>query len=154
GPGWVWIELLVICMWPPWSWCDGPSLRASHPIPVITRTAPTAQVRRMGSRFAARVRAAFPGLRGEGGFTLIESMMAATLLVMVGTTLSGVLASSVVTYSSSRERTIAEQLVQDQVEAIRRMPFSSVGLPNGNPAGTLLASRAIDTVGLHGTIKL
>ena len=76
-----------------------------------------------------------PSVRGEEGFTLVESMMAAVLLVMVGTSLSGVLASSVATYSASRERTLAEQLIQDQIEAIRRMPFSSVGVPNGNPSG-------------------
>ena len=36
--------------------------------------------------------------------------MAAVLLVIVGTSLSGVLASSVAPYSSSREHTLAEQL--------------------------------------------
>ena len=81
-------------------------------------------------------------MRGEEGFTLVESMMAVVLLVMVGTSLSGVLASAVANYSASRERTIAEQLAQDQIEAMRRMPFSQVGLPNGNPAaGPLQASR-------------
>jgi Tfp pilus assembly protein PilV len=100
-----------------------------------------------------RLRDAAPG-GGEAGFTLVESLMAAVLLVMVGTSLSGMLASSIVTYKSSRERTLAEQLAMDQIEAIRRMPFSSVGLPNGNPSGTLQATRAIDVTGLHANINL
>jgi Tfp pilus assembly protein PilV len=109
----------------------------------------------MGScRFAPSIRALLPSARGEEGFTLVESMMAVVLLVMVGTSLSGVLASAVANYSASRERTIAEQLVQDQIESIRRMPFSSVGVPNGNPPGTLQPSRAIDVTGLHATINL
>jgi Tfp pilus assembly protein PilV len=108
----------------------------------------------MGSCLFAKLRTALPSLGGEGGFTLVESMMAAVLLLAVGTTLSGVLASSVATYSAARERTLAEQLVMDQVEAIRRMPFSSVGLPNGNPSGTLAATRAINASGLKGTIAL
>ena len=87
------------------------------------------------SRIGAHLRALRPSVRGEEGFTLVESMMAVVLLVMVGTSLSGVLASAVANYSASRERTIAEQLVQDQIEAMRRMPFSQVGLPNGNPPG-------------------
>src|SRR5262245_17562067 len=113
----------------------------------------------MGSlRNAANVRALLRSLRGEGGFTLVESMMAVVLLVMVGTSLSGVLASAVANYSASRERTLAEQLVQDQIEAIRRMPFSQVGLPNGNPNCTapcpLSASRDLDVTGLHATMNL
>src|SRR5262245_882743 len=112
----------------------------------------------MGSlRNAANLRALLRSLRGEGGFTLVESMMAVVLLVMVGTSLSGVLASAVANYSASRERTLAEQLVQDQIEAIRRMPFSQVGLPNGNPncsPCTLQPSRDIDVTGLHATMNL
>ena len=91
-------------------------------------------------------------LTGEGGFTLVESLMAAVLLLTIGTTISGLLASSVSTYSSSRQRTLAEQLTQDQIEAIRRMPFSSVGVPNGNPSGTVQASRTISVVGLNATM--
>jgi Tfp pilus assembly protein PilV len=95
----------------------------------------------------------------EDGFTLVESMMAVVLLVMVGTSLSGVLASAVANYSSSRERTLAEQLAQDQIEAMRRIPFSQVGLPNGNPScapcpSFMVASRDIDVTGLHATMKL
>ena len=50
--------------------------------------------------------------------------MAAVLLVMVGTSLRACSRRRSRTYSASRERTIAEQLVQDQIEEIRRMPFS------------------------------
>jgi hypothetical protein len=78
---------------------------------------------------------------------------------MVGTSLSGLLASAVANYSSSRERTIAEQLVQDQIEAMRRVPFSQVGLPNGNPSCSpcpsfMVASRPIAVVGLNATMNL
>ena len=109
----------------------------------------------MGScRVVSKLRAVLSSVGREGGFTLIESVMATVLLMVVGTSLSGVLASSVTTYSASRERTLAQQLVQDQIESIRRMPFSSVGLPNGNPSGTLSPTRAISVVGLHGMMTL
>jgi hypothetical protein len=113
----------------------------------------------MGShRVVQRFRSFVPSLKGEGGFTLVESMMAAVLLMMVGTSLSGVLASSVVTYSSARERTLAQQFAMDKIEEIRRMPFSQVGLANGNPSCTspcpLVAQKSINVVGLHGKLKL
>jgi Tfp pilus assembly protein PilV len=125
------------------------------PFPVITSAACAAEVTPMGScRVVSKLRAVLSSVGREGGFTLIESVMATVLLMVVGTSLSGVLASSVTTYSASRERTLAQQLVQDQIESIRRMPFSSVGLPNGNPSGTLSPTRAISVVGLHGTMTL
>jgi hypothetical protein len=113
----------------------------------------------MGSqRVVQRFRSFLPSLKGEGGFTLVESMMAAVLLMMVGTSLSGVLASSVVTYSSARERTLAQQFAMDKIEEIRRMPFSQVGLANGNPSCTspcpLVAQKSINVVGLHAKLKL
>jgi type II secretory pathway pseudopilin PulG len=122
---------------------------------VIVSPASRAEVTRMGSlRFFTHFRSVVFALRGDGGFTLVESMMAAVLLMMVGTSLSGVLASSVVTYNNSREKTLAQQLAMDQIEAIRRMPFSNVGLPNGNPPGTLQAQRPINVIGLHGKLNL
>jgi hypothetical protein len=126
---------------------------------VIEERTQGAEQTRMGShRVVRRFRSFLPSLKGEGGFTLVESMMAAVLLMMVGTSLSGLLASSVVTYSSAREKTLAQQFAMDKIEEIRRMPFSQVGLANGNPSCTspcpLVSQKSIDVVGLHAKLKL
>src|SRR4051812_35309891 len=113
----------------------------------------------MGSLRNGRLQALLPAARGEQGFTLVESMMAMVLLVMVGTSLSGLLASAVANYGTARERTLSEQLVQDEIEAIRRTPFSQVGLPNGNPScapcpSFMVASRPVVVTGLRATMNL
>ena len=60
--------------------------------------------------------------RSESAFTLIETLMAAVLMIIVATALAGVLTSSIAAHSVARERTMAEQAVNDQIESIRNHP--------------------------------
>jgi prepilin-type N-terminal cleavage/methylation domain-containing protein len=90
--------------------------------------------------------------RCRSGFTMIELLAAMTILTIVAAPLLGVLTASVASQKRSRERTLAEQTVMSQIETIRSLPYSSVGVPSGNPSGTLTASQAIDKPGLHATL--
>ncbi|MBM3678687.1 MAG: type II secretion system protein, partial [Actinobacteria bacterium] len=85
-------------------------------------------------------------LRQEAGFTLVEIVIAATVFLLVGAGVTTLLVSSIVSHTGSRERTVAEQIAQAQIERARKLPYDNVGTPSGNPPGT------IPTAGYTGTI--
>ena len=77
-------------------------------------------------------------LRDQHGFTLIEAVLAMTLFAIVSTSLTGLLTSSVNAHGVARSKTLAEQVVNDQIEWIRQQDYyNSVGLVSGNPPGTI-----------------
>ena len=87
------------------------------------------------------------------GQLLVETTIAIAVLVILSTAGIAVLASGILSQSTSRQRTIAEQLALQDMESIRQMAYGNVGLTTGNPHGTLTASQAISsTVGLSGTL--
>ena len=75
-----------------------------------------------------------------------------TLFAIVSVSLSGILTSSVSAHGVARSRTLAEQVVNDQIEWIRQQDYyNNVGLVGGNPPGS------INSTGLKnvsGTIQL
>jgi type II secretory pathway pseudopilin PulG len=106
----------------------------------------SSRTRRAGAR-ALRDRLRALG-RGDEGFTLIETLMSLTLLATVMAPLIGVLMAAGVTQSLSRERTLAQQTAVAQVESIRALPYASVGTVDGNPPGTVPATRRVGLTGL------
>ena len=89
----------------------------------------------------------------ESGQLLVETTIAIAVLVILSTAGIAVLASGILSQSTARQRTIAEQLALQDMESIRQMAYGNVGLTTGNPHGTLIASQAISsTVGLNGTL--
>ena len=61
-----------------------------------------------------------------------------TLFAIVSVALSGILTSSVSAHGVARSRTLAEQVVNDQIEWIRQQDYyNNVGLVNGNPPGSI-----------------
>ncbi len=95
-------------------------------------------------------------LKAEDGFGLIELVMASTLFIVVSAPLTGVLLASVTQQKLARERTLAAQTAQSAIEAIRALPYESVGIQNGNPSGTVAASLTaaqLGVVGLDATVK-
>lgn len=86
----------------------------------------------------------------EDGFGLIELLMSMTIFAVVSAPLAGVLLASVSEQKLSKERTLAAQTAQTAIETIRALPYSSVGLQNGNPTGTLLPTQAASTFGIDG----
>jgi type II secretory pathway pseudopilin PulG len=97
------------------------------------------------ARLRSRLRQLQDDRRGrsrEDGFTLVETLMAGVLLIIVATGIAGVLTSSIAANTVARERTGAEQCAQDQIELIRRTAYTDVGVVSGNPPGTIPASTA------------
>jgi type II secretory pathway pseudopilin PulG len=93
----------------------------------------------------------FPGsLSAEDGFGLVELLMAMTMFAVVSAPLAGVLLASVSQQKLSKERTLAAQTAQTAIETIRALPYSSIGLQNGNPTGTVLPSQQANTFGIDG----
>ena len=94
-------------------------------------------------------------LAAEGGFSLIEAVMAMALFVGVATALAGLLVSSIASYDLARERTIAKQVAMKQIEEIRQMPYAQVGTSPGNPPGTLPPTVDVSgQLGLDATMTL
>ncbi len=97
-----------------------------------------------------RLPARFAQATGEEGFGLIEVVMATTLFLVISAPLVGVLMASIAQQKLSKERTLAAQTAQSAIEAIRAMPYSSIGTLSGNPAGTVAASSPASQFGIAG----
>jgi type II secretory pathway pseudopilin PulG len=91
-------------------------------------------------------------LREERGVTLLEMVVGMLLLGIVTTPLAGVMTASVKSHRGSQERTLAEQAASEQIEAIRALPYTSVGLVDGNPPGTIVASKPLTAAGISATV--
>ena len=94
-----------------------------------------------------------PSPAADAGFTLVESLLAMVLFVMVATALAGVLISAVNARGVARHRTVAEQTAIEQVEKVRKYEYDKLGFVSGNPPGTIPVSEASKTVTVSG-IKL
>jgi type II secretory pathway pseudopilin PulG len=94
-------------------------------------------------------------LRTEDGFGLIETMMAMTMFAVVSAPLVGVLLASAAQQKTSHERTLASQTAQTAIESIRALPYDSIGVTDGNPAGTIAATQTASAlgIGLDATVK-
>jgi type II secretory pathway pseudopilin PulG len=91
-------------------------------------------------------------LREEHGVTLLEMVIGMLLLGIVTTPLAGVMTASVKAHRGSQERTIAEQAAAEQIEAIRALPYTAVGVVDGNPPGTIVASKQVAGPGIAATV--
>lgn len=91
-----------------------------------------------------------PSPRTEDGFGLVEMVMAMAMFAVVSAPLVGVLLASITEQKLAKERTLAAQTAQTAIEAIRSLPYSSVGTLNGNPTGTLAASQPASAFGVAG----
>jgi type II secretory pathway pseudopilin PulG len=90
--------------------------------------------------------------RREHGFTLIESIVGMLLFAFIAVGLVGLLTSSIAANDLSRQKTVGQQLAQDQVEDIRRLDYDDVGTVSGNPPGVVVASRTVTSRGYDVTI--
>jgi prepilin-type N-terminal cleavage/methylation domain-containing protein len=95
---------------------------------------------RMGAAFGRVTTRIARRLRHEAGFTLIEVLLTAVMLAIISAPISAILSQGAVIAKMARERTGADQLAQTQIESLRSIPYTQVGIANGNPAGSLAAS--------------
>ena len=92
-------------------------------------------------------------VRREAGITLIETIMAIFIFGIVSTALITVLTSASAADAMSRQRTIALELAQQQVEYLRQLSYANVGIQNGNPPGVVVATQTKLVAGLWYTLK-
>jgi hypothetical protein len=74
------------------------------------------------------------------------------LFAFIAVALVGLLSSSIVANDLSRQKTVGQQLAQDQVEDIRRLDYDDVGTVGGNPSGVVAATRTTSFRGYDVTI--
>ncbi len=89
---------------------------------------------------------------GDGGFLLVETLIGMVLFAVISVATMAVLTSGIVSQGGSRQRTLAEQLAGQELERIRQLPYASVGLVSGNPAGSLAATTDLTSSGLAATL--
>jgi type II secretory pathway pseudopilin PulG len=89
-------------------------------------------------------------LRREEGFGLIESVIAMSMFAVVSAPLAGVMLASIAEQSTAHERTLAAQTAQTALEQIRSLPYDSIGVVDGNPAGTVQPTMPAADLGIQG----
>ena len=84
------------------------------------------------------------------GFLLIDALIGIFLFVTGFVGLYGVLTSSLSNIAQNKARLGAMALVNEQIEYMRSLPFSSVGVVMGNPSGTVPQVESGSSVLLNG----
>jgi type II secretory pathway pseudopilin PulG len=101
--------------------------------------------------------------RRQAGVTLIETVLAIALFGIVSTSLIGVLTSATAADGLSRQRSIALELAQQQVEYVRQLNYSDTGIclefatngtctSGGNPPGRVPSTQSKKVSGLWYTL--
>ncbi len=75
--------------------------------------------------------------RDEAGFTIIESMAAAAILVIAVILTITPIAAAMRDIERSKRVTVAEQLAQGRIEEVRSLDYGEVGNPGRTPDGVL-----------------
>lgn len=91
--------------------------------------------------------------RQESGFTLIESVAGMLLFAILATALAAMLQSGIAANGLARQKTVAHQLAQEQVERIRLLDYDTeIGINGGNPNGIVAATQTISVRGVQATM--
>lgn len=91
-------------------------------------------------------------LAAESGFTLIEALFAMIILAGLAAAMAGLLTSSITANALARQKTVAEQAANEQIEYVRRLAYDDVGIVVGNPPGVIAASSSISANGFSATL--
>ncbi|MBI4065306.1 hypothetical protein HY409_02970 [Candidatus Gottesmanbacteria bacterium] len=91
--------------------------------------------------------------RSGTGFTMVETLVALGVLAIFFLSVVVILRSILHTVASSRIRTTALALAQQKMEAIRNLPYTSVGTAQGIPQGSLPQTETITISGQTFTVK-
>ena len=92
-------------------------------------------------------------LSEQSGISLIEVVFAMTLFLVVAAGVGTVLTSAIASHGLARERTLAQEHAQEQIEELRRLPYDQLGTTSGNPPGVVTATEPIAITGLVGTLN-
>jgi prepilin-type N-terminal cleavage/methylation domain-containing protein len=87
--------------------------------------------------------------RSQRGYTLIELLVALFVFSIAFVALYGLLVSSITLLGQNKAKLGAVSLVEEQIEYVRSLPYSGVGVVLGNPSGPIPATA---TTTLNGTL--
>ncbi len=79
---------------------------------------------------------------------MVEVLVASAIFLVVATAIVDVLSSSTHSVALTKQKTLAEQGVSNQIEKIRSLDYDAVGTTSGNPSGSIAPSVAF--TGLNG----
>ena len=90
---------------------------------------------------------------GEGGFTIVEMMVALSLMALTMVSISGVFFSGLKAASAINTRTAAVALATRETEAVRAVPYDSIGFfdSQGTPPGPFPLFETLPAVSLGAT---
>ena len=84
--------------------------------------------RAVGSPLAQRRVAA-----ADAGFTLVEMIVALTIIALVFTSLTYVMTGAIGAYGSARQRSAAVEVANEAIETLRSLPYDQVGVKGNDP---------------------
>lgn len=87
-----------------------------------------------------------PRCRDEG-FSVIEAMVAVTLLALAIALSIQPLVAALTQVTESRRLSVAEHLAQTELEGIRALEYEDIGIPGYTPSGVLSATRDVTVEG-------
>ena len=92
--------------------------------------------------------------RSEDGFTIIEALVAVTILsIAIVLSIQPVMAA-LRGVSDARVISVSENLAQAEIEVMRSLDYEQIGLPGRSPAGSLVESREITVEGRRYVLDL
>jgi prepilin-type N-terminal cleavage/methylation domain-containing protein len=89
------------------------------------------------------------GLKSDRrGFTIIEVLVAITVLLVTATAFVPLFVFVSQASAANRTKLVATKLASSEIEKVRALPYHEVGLQGGNPDGALLPQQFLDVDGL------
>ncbi|MDE2037631.1 MAG: carboxypeptidase regulatory-like domain-containing protein [Patescibacteria group bacterium] len=82
-------------------------------------------------------------MKHRGGFTLVEIVVGTAVFLVVAAAVAAAYVDLMRLATASQSRFLAVALADEQMEIIRNMPYTSVGLTNGIPQGVLPQSQTL-----------
>ncbi len=88
------------------------------------------------------------------GFSLIEVMVGTAIFLIVAVAVYSSIVSITHLAQGSQARNLAVELAAEQLEIIRNLPYSSIGLTNGIPLGVLSQNQTLNRGGMSFNVLL
>ena len=88
-------------------------------------------------------------LRRQGGFTLVEILIALTLFILISVSIYSVSNNILGVISRNQVRSIAVSVIENEIETLRNMQYESVGIVGGFPVGMLEAEKTVTVRGVE-----
>ncbi|OGG69264.1 hypothetical protein A3C20_03160 [Candidatus Kaiserbacteria bacterium RIFCSPHIGHO2_02_FULL_55_25] len=89
--------------------------------------------------------------RGSRGVTLIDTLVATSLMVLIFMGIFGAFQLSVDVVTNNKARAGAVALADERMEYLRSLPYSSLGTVGGIPAGSLAQTESVSLNGVNYT---